>query len=723
MSKTEIKKTIKKLRKSKKIIFFISGGIILLLGLWLFWDLPLPNKLSSYSFPASTLIYDRKGNLLYEIYAEKNRMPVKLKDLPEHVKWATIASEDKNFYRHWGFDFGGILRATYNIIFHQTLQGGSTITQQLVKNALLEDPRRTLRRKIREAVLTIATEVAYSKDEILEMYLNQTPYGGTAWGIEAAAQTYFGKSAKDLSLAEAALLAGLPASPTRFSPFGAHPELAKERQKRVLQRMKEDGYITEEERKKAEEEPLKYAPALTGIKAPHFVLYVKELLVEMYGEKTVEQGGLRVTTTLDLDLQNFSQQTVASEVAKLKKLKVSNGTALVTNPKTGEILAMVGSRNYFDKEIDGNVNLVLRPRQPGSAIKPLNYAVALERKLITPATVLNDIPTCFQVPGQKLYCPKNYDGQFHGPVQVRFALGNSYNIPAVKVLALNGIEDFIASASAMGITTWKDPSKYGLSLTLGGGEVTMYDMATAFSIFPNLGIRQDLWTIQKVEDQNGKILYEHQPKEGPRLLSMETAYLINHILLDNNARQPMFGPSSWLVVKNHPEVSVKTGTTNDLRDNWTIGWNPSVMVVVWVGNNDNSPMSYVASGVTGASPIWNKIISYVLKDKPQEWPLKPEGIVGESICLLSGKLPNPENPCPTRFEYFIEGTTPKERENLRQLVEIDKTNGQLADKDTPPENKEIQEKQIITDILGSKYCLDCPQPENSQLISYPLIKD
>jgi len=708
------------LRKNKKLTFLLGLTLFAVFLLWLFWDLPRPSKLTSHSFPASTLIYDRNGNLLYEIYAEKNRVPVKLNELPPYIKWATIASEDKNFYHHHGFDFGGILRATYNIIFHHTLQGGSTITQQLVKNALLEDPRRTLRRKIREAVLTLATEAIYSKDQILEMYLNQVPYGGTAWGIEAAAQTYFAKPAKELTLAEAALLAGLPASPTRFSPFGAHPELAKERQKRVLQRMKEDGYITEEEKNQAETESLKYAPALTSIKAPHFVLYVKELLVDMYGEKIVEQGGLRVTTTLDLDLQNFAQQTVASEVAKLKKMKVSNGAALVTNPKTGEILAMVGSRNYFDQKIDGNVNLTLRPRQPGSAIKPINYAIALAKKIITPATVLNDIPTCFQVTGQPLYCPRNYDGQFHGPVHVRFALGNSYNIPAVKVLALNGIEDFIASASAMGIATWKNSSKYGLSLTLGGGEVTMYDMATAFSAFPNLGIRQDLWAIQKVVDQNNKTLYERQPQEGPRVLPMEAAYLINHILLDNNARQPMFGSSSWLVVKNHPEVSVKTGTTNDLRDNWTIGWNPSVLVVAWVGNNDNSPMSWIASGVTGASPIWNKIISFALKDKKEEWPLKPEGIVGTSICALSGKLPNPESPCQTRFEYFLEGTVPNQTENLRQLVEIDKTTGQLATNSTPPENREPQEKQIITDPLGTKYCLDCPFPEKPTLIKYPL---
>ena len=693
------------------------GLFALIVFIWIFKDLPSPTRLGSFPFPASTSIYDRHGKILYEIFSEKNRTPVKIKDLPEYVKWATIASEDKNFYKHHGFDVGGILRASFNIVFHQTLQGGSTITQQLVKNALLEDPRRNLRRKIREALLTYGAEVFYSKDQILEMYLNQAPYGGTAWGIETASRTYFNKEAKDLTLAETALLAGLPASPTRFSPFGAHPELAKERQTRVLQRMIEDKYITEEEKKKAVEEELKYAPATVGIKAPHFVLYVKELLVDQYGEKMVEQGGLKVQTTLDLDLQDFAQQTVGTEVGKLKNLHITNGAALATNPKTGEILAMVGSKDYFDNEIDGNVNVTLRPRQPGSSIKPLNYALGLEKKIITPATVLNDVPTCFAVSGQKLYCPVNYDGTFHGPTQVRFTLGNSYNIPAVKVLALNGLEDFVKKATEMGITTFKDPKNYGLSITLGGGEIKMVDMATAFSSFANLGIRQDIWAIKKIEDSRGKVLFEKKEEEGPRVLPMGVAYLISHILLDNNARSAAFGPSSYLVVKNHPEVSVKTGTTNDRRDNWTIGYNPSRLVAVWVGNNDNTAMSYVASGVTGASPIWNKIMTFALKDQKQEWPLKPEDVVGVSVCNLSGKMPNPDSPCETRFEYFLEGTVPSEVENLKTFVEVDKTNGQLASGKTPPENKEMQEHQIIFDPLGIPFCLDCPFPTESIIIN------
>ncbi len=724
--KKKTKKNINKIKKNNLFKKFlkrhrlqISIGAILLLVLffWIFKDLPSPTRLNSPDFPASTLIYDRNGQLLYEIYAEKNRVPIKIEELPEYIKWATIASEDKNFYHHHGFDLGGISRAIFNTLFRRTLQGGSTLTQQLVKNALLEDPSRTLRRKIREAILTWGTEIIYDKDEILEMYLNQAPYGGTAWGIESAAQNYFNKKAKDLNLAEVTLLAGLPASPTRFSPFGAHPELAEERQERVLQRMVEDSYLTKEESEEAKKQELNYASPTVGIKAPHFVLYVKELLVNKYGEKMVEQGGLKVQTTLDLDLQEFTQQTVASEVAKLKNLEITNGSALVTNPQTGEILAMVGSKNYFDKEIDGNVNVTLSSRQPGSSIKPINYAFALEKKIITPATVINDMPTCFSVPGQKLYCPVNYDNSFHGPTQIRFALGNSYNIPAVKVLALNGVEDFIKKAQEMGISTFTDPKNYGLSLTLGGGEVKMIDMATAFSAFANTGIRQDIWAIKKVENQSDKILFEKKEEEGPRVISMETAYLISHILLDNNARSAAFGPSSFLVIKDHPEVSVKTGTTNDRRDNWTIGYNPSRLAVVWVGNNDNSPMSYVASGVTGASPIWNKIMTYSLRDQKQEWPLKPEKIIGASVCQLSGKMPNPEQPCETRFEYFIEGTIPNETESLKMIVEIDKTTGQLANEKTPPENREPQEHQIIYDPLGIPFCLDCPVATQSATIN------
>ena len=711
-------------QKLRFLIFTLGFGFLAFYFLIL-KDLPSPTKLGSpSSFPASTKILDRNGQLLYSIYVEKNRTPVKLSDLPDYVKWATIASEDKDFYKHAGFALRGILRAGFNTLFHRKLQGGSTITQQLVKNALLNQER-TIRRKIREALLTIVVETIYSKDKILEMYLNQTPYGGTAYGIAAASQMYFGKPPDKLTLAEASLLAGLPASPTRYSPFGAHPEIAKKRQEYVLEEMVKNQFISQEEAKKAREQELVFGEHGHGIKAPHFVMYVKEQLVEKYGQKLVDQGGLKVFTTLDWDIQEFAQATVATEVAKLKREKVSNGAVVVTNPKTGEILAMVGSKDYFAQDIDGNFNVTTSLRQPGSSIKPINYALAFERKLLTPASLVLDMPTCFSVPGQKLYCPDNYDNQFHGAAQVRFTLGNSYNVPAVKVLALNGLENFMETASSLGITTFKEPQNYGLSLTLGGGEVKMTDMATAFGALANQGRKQELFAVQKVEDSNGKVLEEHKFKEEEPVLSPETCYLVSHILLDNNARQPMFGPSSYLVVRNHPEVSVKTGTTNEKKDNWTIGYTPSFLVATWVGNNDSSSMSYVASGITGASPIWNKTMRFILEKQDeekgkvfQEWPVKPEGVVGTSICSLSGLLPG-DSGCPTRFEYFLKDTLPTETESLKKQIHINKTNGQPIQpgQNLPPEEMEIQEHPALTDFSGSIFCLDCPLASASAIFN------
>lgn len=717
------------LKKPFLIVFFL---ICLFVYLLIFKDLPSPTSITSLKInPVSTKILDRNGQLLYEIFTDKNRTPVKLTELPDYIKWATIASEDKDFYHHRGFDPRGIARAAFNIVFRQKLQGGSTITQQLAKNALLTQER-TVRRKIREAILTLAIEILYSKDKILEMYLNQIPYGGTSYGIGAAAQNYFGKKAEELSLAEAALLAGLPASPTRYSPFGAHPELAKIRQEYVLDQMLANKFINKDQAQKSKEEKIVFAEHGKGIKAPHFVMYVKEKLAEKYSQQQIEQGGLRVTTALDLDIQEFGQTAVASEVAKLKKEKVTNGAALVTNPKTGEILAMVGSKDYFAKDVDGNVNVTTSLRQPGSSIKPLNYVLGFYKKIVTPSSLILDIPTCFRVAGQPLYCPGNYDNQFHGATQVRFALGNSFNIPAVKMLALNGLEDFIATASAMGISTFNDPKNYGLSLTLGGGEVKMIDMATAFGVLANQGIRQNLISILKVEDYTGKVLEETKIEEGNRVLPPAPCYLISHILLDNNARSGMFGESSYLVVKGHPEVSVKTGTTNDRRDNWTIGYTPSYLTAVWVGNNDNTPMSYVASGITGASPIWNKIMRFSLEkqDKEkgknfQEWPTKPEDVIGATICSLSGLVPSESAGCPTRFEYFLEGTVPTETENLKKTILINKDGGQPIEpgQDIPLDKTEPQEhQQVLNDATGSILCLDCSFPTNPAIFEAQTLK-
>jgi 1A family penicillin-binding protein len=692
-----------------KLLLFIS--VLLVLSLTAYFtilrDLPSPSQLKTREIAQTTKIFDRNGELLYEIYAQENRTIVPLSQIPDYLKKATISIEDKDFYKHSGFDIRGIIRAVVGISLYHRLQGGSTITQQLIKSALLS-PERTLQRKIKEFLLAALVEHRYKKDEILEMYLNQVPYGGTAWGIEAAANTYFGKHAKDLTLAESSLLAGLPAAPTYYSPFGAHPEFAKTRQSEVLRRMTEDKYISSEEAERTRNEPLKFALRKTDIKAPHFVLYVKDLLTKKYGEKLVEQGGLKVTTTLDYKIQEFAQTTIASEVAKLKDLRVGNGAALVTKPKTGEIIAMVGSRDYFDTEYDGNVNVTLAFRQPGSSIKPINYAVGL-LKGYSPATVFIDVPTCFSNPGQKAYCPVNYDGKFHGVVQMRFALGNSYNIPAVKMLALNTVHDMIATASAMGISTLTDESRYGLSLTLGGGEVTMIDMAKAFGVFANSGLRQELTTILKVEDAKENVIEEFKPKVGKEVLPAGVTYLISHILLDNNARAAAFGTNSFLVIPNHA-VSVKTGTTDDKRDNWTIGYTPSFLTTVWVGNNDNTPMNpYLTSGITGAAPIWNKIMSYVLKDQPEQWPSRPENITGLSICALTGRLPGDSN-CPTRYEYFIRGTEPKEVENNQKTpIPIDKTTNQPA-KEGQTDNVEVKEEQIISDPFTKNFCVTCPIP-------------
>lgn len=721
------KKLPKKLtggKLSKRIgyaFWLLPLSIVISSYLLILKDLPSPTKLGRYDIPLATKIYDRNGQLLFDIFADENRTAVPLAEIPVYVRQATIAIEDKDFYKHQGINpVGGILRAISSSITRKRLEGGSTITQQLVKSALLT-PERTIIRKIKEAILAIWVEALYSKDKILELYLNQVPYGGTAWGIESAAEKYFGKSVRDLTLAESALLAGLPQAPTRYSPFGAYPEYAKNRQREVLRRMTEDGYITHEQAEEADRAELVYKRE-EGIKAGHFVMYVKQQLVEKYGEALVERGGLKVTTTLDADLQEYAQATVAAEIAKLSHLRVGNGAALITKPSTGEILAMVGSTDYFATP-SGSYNVTTALRQPGSSIKPINYAIGIENRIVTPGTVFLDVPTCFGVTGQPNYCPKNYDGKFHGPVALRMALGSSFNIPAVKMLKLNSVETMIASASAFGLDTLQDPSRYGLSLALGGGEVRMIDMAEAFGVFANGGIRKDLVSILKVVDKNGKTLDEYSDPnlnrdipsqlllQGPRVVSQETAFLISHILLDNNARIQAFGPSSELVIPQHA-VSVKTGTTDDLRDNWTIGYTPQYLVATWVGNNDNSPMNRaLVSGVTGAAPIWNKLMRRVLQGASDIWPKQPDGVVGARICSLSGLLPPNDGDdagCPIRFEYFIKGTVPTQREGLKQSVLIDKATGDIA-APGKTDNVEPQEHIVLKDGI-STYCLDCPHP-------------
>lgn len=637
-------------KKSWRITFLIIFLTLLGSLIYLIQELPSPkNFTSSENYAVSTQIFDRNGQLLYEVYGDENRLPIDIETLPEHVLQATIAIEDKKFYRHHGLDLRGLIRATVNNLTGGNTQGGSTITQQLVKNALLSKEK-TLNRKIKEAVLSVLTEIIYSKKEILEMYLNYIPYGGTAVGIEAAANLYFNKSASELTLVESSLLAGLPKAPSTYSPFGAYPEKAKLRQKEVLRRMLEDGYINEDQLNEVENETLVYALKKTDIKAPHFVFYVIDLLQKEYGEDMVKTGGLRVTTTLDLDLQEVAQASVSAEIDNLASLKVSNGAALITKPNTGEILAMIGSKNYFDTEHDGQVNVTIALRQPGSSIKPIMYATTFQEKTLNPGSMLLDIPTCFKVAGQKDYCPKNYTGGFAGPVTVRKSLGNSLNIPAVKALSTIGVEKFIEQAKKMGISNWLDPSQYGLSLTLGGGEVRMVDMATAFGVLANQGVKVPSTAILEIKNYKGEVLHVvdlearkkallamteneniEQETELERVMRRAPAYLTAHIMQDNNARLMAFGSNSQLVIKDKV-VSAKTGTTNDLKDNWTVGFTPEFLSIVWVGNNDNSSMSYLASGVTGAAPIWNDIMSYILENEQIIWPERPSDVKMGYVC-------------------------------------------------------------------------------------------
>ena len=645
---------------------------ILVFSFWVLFirDLPSPEALTSREVEVSTKIYDRNGVLLYKIFEDQNITIVPLAEIPLQVRLATLAIEDAEFYSHPGFSLRGIFRAVVRNISTGDLSGGSTITQQLVKNALLS-PEKTYTRKVREVILSIWVELTYTKDEILEMYLNEVSYGGTAYGIQEASRVYFEKNVDGLTLGEAALLAGLPKSPTSFSPFGPNPQASIERQREVLRLMVINKFITSKEAQKAAEEGLTFAPNKTDIKAPHFVMFVKQELVNVYGEEVVEKGGLEVITTLDYEIQKLAEESVKAELEKLGKLNVGNGATLVVSPSTGEVLAMVGSKDYFDTAHDGNVNVVTAPRQPGSSIKVVNYSYALSNGF-TPATILSDTPVTFSVPGQPPYSPKNYDGAFRGNLPLRNALAESRNVPAVKVLASYGVTKMIEQGVSMGITTWTDPSRYGLSLTLGGGEVKLIDLAKVYATVANYGKRPEFTAIRRVTNYKGKVLdancesaksdgfAEVAAKEAAceweQVVDPRVAFILIDILKDNAARAPAFGSSSQLVISGRNDVAVKTGTSNDLRDNLTIGFNQEFLVAVWVGNNDNSPMARIASGVTGAAPIWNKIMSGVLaRTLNHPWE-PPSGLVQISVCPLTGTLSC--EGCATRTEWFLEETKP-----------------------------------------------------------------
>lgn len=712
-----IRKIYKKLRKKRYfslIIIFLAIPAGIFAYSFVLKDLPSPTRLNNpTSIPESSQIFDRDGKLLYTVYSNKNRTQVPLKGIPKYVQESTIAVEDKDFYKHGAIDIKGITRAFISNVSGKPIQGGSTLTQQLIKSSLLTSER-SVQRKVKEIVLAFVTEVLYSKSQILEMYLNQIPYGGTAYGIEAASKTYFGKSAKDLSLAEAALLAGLPQSPTLYSPFGSRPDLAKNRQELVLRQMREQSYITEKEEQNAKKQKLEYKNISNNIQAPHFVLYVRDLMEKKYGKKFTEEGGFQIKTTLDSSIQEYAELAVATETAKLKSARVSNGAALVTNPSNGDILAMVGSKDYFDTSIDGNVNITLALRQPGSSIKPINYAVGLMNGY-SAATVFVDKAICFPNQGGQNYCPKNYDGRFHGVVSLRESLASSLNIPAVKMLKLNTVETMMATAAAMGINTFTNTDRYGLSLTLGGGEVTMLDMTTAFGVFANKGYRVDLNPIIEVKDNRGKVIEKKKnqsPIFGKRVLPEEVTFIISDILADNQARSLAFGTNSVLHIPGQV-VSVKTGTTNDYRDNWTIGYTPKYVVTTWVGNNDNTPMGSVVSGVTGASPIWNEIMEFLLEDEKTSPLSPPKNAVRLTVCRQSGLFPTEGATCDTKSDYFIRNKFPKRRDPGKTNVFVDKGTQDLPRDSKQTDNLELKEHYVITDDTGDRYCVDCAHPELS----------
>ncbi len=678
------------------LLILLAAGLACSAGVygWLFVDLPSLSTLYQRASAPSTRILDRYGRTLYEISDphQGRHTPIGLGDIPAICREATIATEDANYYSHPGVDITGIIRALWiNLQGGEVLSGGSTITQQLARNLLLspdERMQRTLTRKLRESILAWRITQQFSKDDILALYLNEAYYGNLAIGIEAAAQVYFGKSAGELDLAECALLAGLPQSTARYDPL-TNLEAAKQRQAVVLDLMAKQGYVTPDRADLAKAEDLQFASTPFPIQAPHFVAYVRQWLEDRYGLEAIYTQGLVVTTTLDLDWQNAAQSIAQRQIAELQKDKpdqpgknVNDAAVVAANPQSGEILVMLGSPDYFDKKIDGAVNAAIAPRQPGSSIKPITYAAAFDPRApapLTPASMILDVRSSFPTREGDPYVPKNYDLQFHGPVSAREALASSYNIPAVKVLQHVGLDRMIALARALGISTFGQPDRYGLSLTLGGGEVHLLDMVLAYSAFANGGLKVDPVTVLQVSDAQGNVWYRQTPQPGQPVLDPRVAYLITSILSDNNARAPAFGEYSMLRL-NRP-AAAKTGTTTDWRDNWTIGYTPDLVTGVWVGNADNKPMERV-SGITGAGPIWHDFMQEALKGRPAQDFSRPAGLIDLDVCATSGLLPTPY--CPyTKREVFIAGTQPTQPDNLYEPVNIDVVTGLPATADTP----------------------------------------
>ena len=605
-------------------ILAVSGVFIFLSYISL--DLPDVNQIGSRRINQSTKIYDRTQEiLLYEIHGDEKRTVIPFDDIPDIVKQATIAAEDRNFYEHPAFDYKALIRAAFIDIFYGKRIGGSTITQQLAKNIFLSADK-TITRKVKELIIALKLEQRYSKDDILGLYLNQIPYGGNAYGIEAASQTYLNKEAKEINLAEATLLASLPQAPSYYSPYGSHVDKLYERQKYVLDQMIDIGYITEEEYKEAIETEVSFAPQATTIKAPHFVMMVIDQLRDIYGEEMIQTGGLRVVTTLDYEMQELAEKVVREGADRNFELYKGRNAALVAqDAKTGQILTLVGSFNYFDRENEGNFNVAYQGlRQPGSAFKPFAYLTAFDEGY-TPETVLFDVETEFDTSGgpEASYTPHNFDNIFRGPISLRDSLAQSVNVTAVKTLYLAGIDDTLETAKKLGINTLGDRSRFGLSLVLGGGEVRLTELVDAYSVFARDGVKHDQSSVLKIEDSLGKVLYEWEDEER-RVYEAQPIRLLNDVLSDVNSRRGLFSGSLPLTVFDGYQVALKTGTTNDYVDAWTVGYSPSIVVGVWAGNNRREPMQQQGSSLLAALPIWNSFFKEAVKNYEPETFNKPE---------------------------------------------------------------------------------------------------
>ncbi len=651
------------------IVGFIGGGAFLLWAATL--TMPSFESIEQRRVEQSTKLYDRTGEiLLFDLHEDVKRTVIPLEEMSPHIKHATIAIEDDNFYNHFGIEPTAIVRAVIaNLRSGELAQGGSTITQQVVKNTLLEREK-TISRKFKEWILALKLERERTKDQILEMYLNESPYGGNKYGVEEASQAFFDKPASELTVAEAAYLAALPQAPTYYSPYGTHVAELENRKNLVLDRMRKLGYLTQDEYDAARAEVIVFQPQRSGgIEAPHFVFFVIDELRQYYTGEEIQEGGLRVITSLDFELQSAAEEIVLRyALENEEKYNAENAALSAIDPRTGEVLVMVGSRDYFDEEIDGNVNVTTSLRQPGSVFKPFVYAAALEKGYTT-ETILFDVATQFSTacPREQLtsedgcYSPQNYDDRFRGPMTFRNALAQSVNVPAVKALYLAGLRNSLELAQRMGITTLGDPSRYGLTLVLGGGEVRLVDVVSAYGVFASEGMRSEPTSLVRIEDGNGAVLQEFERPRG-RVLDAGVARGINDILSDNVARTPAFGAQSFLYFPGK-DVAAKTGTTNDYRDAWIVGYTPEIVAGAWAGNNDNTSMEKRVAGFIIA-PMWNEFMQAALTKIGTTTPFTDPPAIDPTLTpVLRG---------------VWSGST----------VAIDRVSGELASSTTPPERRQ-----------------------------------